>query len=84
MTRTTRYNALPPSLPPRGLDRVAAAAYIGVSPTKFDCLVADGRMPPAKRIDGRRVWSRPHLDKFFDALPDEQGEPDNIWSQVSV
>ena len=40
---------------PRGLSRVMAAQYLDLSPGKFDQLVADGRMPPAKRIDGRKV-----------------------------
>jgi hypothetical protein len=30
--------------------------YIGVSPTAFDKLVADGRMPQPRRIDGRKIW----------------------------
>jgi hypothetical protein len=73
----SRYAALPPSLPPRGLCREAAARYIGVSPTKFDELVADGRMPDAKRIDSRKVWDRTALDLAFDALPGD-GEV-NPW-----
>ena len=36
-----RVSVLPTSLPPRGLNRVQAAEYIGVSPTKFDELVSD-------------------------------------------
>src|SRR3569833_3188535 len=40
----------------RGFNRIEAAAYIGISPGKFDQLVADGRMPKAKKIDGRKVW----------------------------
>lgn len=66
-----RANVLPMSLPPRGLSRVEAAAYIGVSPTKLDEMVRDGRMPRPKRIDGRVVWDRKHLDAAFDALPDD-------------
>ncbi len=66
-------DVLPSSLPPRGLSRIFAAAYIGVSPTKFDELVADKRMPRPKRIDGRRVWDRLMLDEAFAAL-DEEGE----------
>jgi hypothetical protein len=31
--------------PPRGMSRVEAADYIGVSPTLFDTMVRDGRMP---------------------------------------
>src|SRR5262252_2740836 len=39
------------SLPPRGISRVEAAAYVGVSPSKFDEMVRDHRMPNPKRID---------------------------------
>lgn len=67
MTRAT----LPPSLPPRGLQREIAAKYVGISATKFDQLVQEGRMPQPKRVDGRKVWDRHALDLAFDALPDE-------------
>jgi predicted DNA-binding transcriptional regulator AlpA len=63
-----RYDALPSSLPPRGLSREAAAQYVGVSPVKFDEMVEDGRMPKPKRIDARKVWDRRALDLAFDAL----------------
>jgi excisionase family DNA binding protein len=43
-------------LPRRGLSREEAAMYVGVSAAKFDQLVADGRMPAARLIDGRKVW----------------------------
>lgn len=73
---SNRGDALPLALPPRGLSRVQAAAYIGVSPTLFDILVADGRMPNPKRINARRVWDLRKLDRAFDALPAE--EPDEF------
>jgi predicted DNA-binding transcriptional regulator AlpA len=57
-----RGNVLPHSLPPRGLSRVESAAYVGVSPSLFDSMVKDGRMPPPKRINGRTVWDRKRLD----------------------
>jgi predicted DNA-binding transcriptional regulator AlpA len=69
MTEERRKSMLPPSLPPRGLSRVNAAEYIGVSATKFDQMVADRRMPKPKRIDGRVVWDRLQLDTAFAALP---------------
>ncbi|MDX3805289.1 MAG: hypothetical protein QHC89_02560 [Bosea sp. (in: a-proteobacteria)] len=68
-----RGDVLPPSLPPRGLCRVQAAAYIGVSPTLFDILVADGRMPQPKRINARKVWDLRKLDRAFDTLPEVEG-----------
>ena len=69
-------------LEPRGLNRVKAAAYIDVCPTKFDELVQRGLMPPPKRIDRRKVWDRRKLDEAFEALPDD-GSPDaNSWDGV--
>jgi hypothetical protein len=57
--------------PPRGLRREAAAAYIGVSTSKFDETVADGRMPRPKYVDGCVIWDRYQLDAAFTDLPDE-------------
>ena len=75
--------ALPPSLAPRGLSRSWSAAYIGVSPTKFDEMVGDGRMPKPKRIDGRVVWDRLGLDSAFAALPDGS-DRDDPWGNVAL
>jgi excisionase family DNA binding protein len=44
-----------PLYPPRGMSRTEAAAYIGVSPSLFDEMVKDGRMPGPKL--GRTVWA---------------------------
>jgi hypothetical protein len=46
-------------------------------------MVADGRMPKPKRIDGRVVWDRLLLDTAFAALPDEN-DRDDVWSKVAV
>lgn len=65
--RKTRHKCLP--LPTRrGLSRVKAAGYIGIGASKFDAMVADGRMAKPKKIDGRRVWDVRSLDRSFDAL----------------
>ena len=69
---TDRRDLLP--CDPIGLNRVESAAYVGVSPTKFDEMVADGRMPRAKRIDGRVVWDREDLRLAFKALPEDGDE----------
>jgi predicted DNA-binding transcriptional regulator AlpA len=71
-----------PAVPPptrRGLSRVLAAGYVGVSPAKFDEMVSDGRMPKPKRIDGRKVWDVRALDRFFEALPCDGDASDNPW-----
>lgn len=70
---TRRQDALPASLPPRGLSREQAAAYLGISAGTFNAMVADGRMPAPKIINSRLVWDRHALDRAFDALPDRDG-----------
>src|SRR5688500_16828324 len=59
----------------RGLRRDAAASYVGVSPTKFDELVKDRRMPKPFHIDGCVLWDIRKLDAAFDALRDGEGNP---------
>lgn len=67
---------LPLSLPPRGLSRTQAAEYCGVSPSMFDIMVKDGRMPKSKRINHRTVWDLKQLDVAFAAIPgDDNANP---------
>jgi predicted DNA-binding transcriptional regulator AlpA len=80
---TAEQNPLPTGCMPRGLSRVQASAYIGVSPTLFDRMVKDGRMPRATRMDGRVVWDVWKLDAAFTAL-DTDDEPDNPWARMSA
>jgi len=68
-------------VPRRGLSRNEAAMYIGISPSKFDELVADGRMPGPVKIDSRKIWDIRHLDLAFDALSMENPGP-NSWEGV--
>jgi predicted DNA-binding transcriptional regulator AlpA len=67
------------AIEPRGLSRVTAAAYIGVSPALFDEMVSDGRMPSPKRVNSRTVWDRKRLDEAFEALPDKASR--NPWDE---
>jgi predicted DNA-binding transcriptional regulator AlpA len=76
---TERRDILPLSCPPRGLSRVEASAYCGVSPSLFDQMVADGRMPKPKRINRRAVFDRLSLDAAFAALPDGEEPAENPW-----
>jgi len=64
---------------PLGLSREEAAEYVGVSPSKLDAMVADGRMPKPKRIDRRRIFDRHALDAAFAALPDGEEPAENPW-----
>lgn len=64
----------------RGLSRVEAAMYLGISPSKFDEMRKDGRIGPAKVIDGRKVFDVRMLDEIFDALPDENHDEAEDWT----
>jgi predicted DNA-binding transcriptional regulator AlpA len=66
---------------PRGLSRVEAARYIGVSPGTFDKLVGEGTMPKPKQIRARRVWDREAIDLAFanlDGGADDSDEPNDF------
>ena len=71
------------SVPRRGLSRVEAAMYLGVSPSKFDELRKDGQIGPAKIIGTRKLFDVEMLDQFFDALPEEVNQVAEEW-QVAL
>jgi predicted DNA-binding transcriptional regulator AlpA len=64
---------------PRGLSRIEAAEYIGVSPSLFDQLVKDGRMPRPIAINTRRVWDKFKLDAAFEALDNDDASTEDEW-----
>jgi predicted DNA-binding transcriptional regulator AlpA len=69
-------------VPRRGLSRDEAAMYCGISVTLFDRLVADGRMPGPRRIDGRKVWDIRSLDVAFDKLPYDNATAMTGWEDA--
>lgn len=84
-TEPTRRQKRDPlaGLMPRGLNRVAAAIYVGVSPSVFDRMIRDGLMPRPVRIYNRTVWDRRKLDDAFAVLSDDGPAPDP-WDRVQV
>ena len=66
----TRSAIVPPPAR-RGLSRVESAQYVGVSPSFFDRLVQERKMPAPKRIHSRTVWDVRALDSAFEALEGE-------------
>lgn len=58
-----------------GLDRLEAAASVGVSATLFDALVDAGVMPQPRVIRRRRIWDVDELRAAFKALPKEGDAP---------
>ena len=76
MTRTTTAPSQIRPSPRRGLSRVEAALYLGISPSKFDELRKDGRVGPAHILGGRKLWDIRDLDETFDAsaLEDNLGD----------
>lgn len=64
---------------PRGLRREQAATYVGVSPSTFDTLVADGLMPQPKRLRGCVIWDRKELDAALDNLDPPSADETSDW-----
>jgi predicted DNA-binding transcriptional regulator AlpA len=54
--------------PPRGMDAYHAAAYCGLSRSKFLELVSAGTLPASKDLGGVPRWDRKTLDAAWDAL----------------
>ncbi len=69
---------------PKGLSAGQAAAHLGISQTKFNELVKDGRMPQPHRIDGRRLWDRREAEECFDMLPRTPGSEIEPWDEMEV
>jgi hypothetical protein len=67
------------TLPRRGLSRTEGCGLRRHLPAKFDQLVADGRMPGARRIDGRKMWDVREVDLCFDDLPRDNAPAGNSW-----
>ncbi len=74
-------NLLPDRFLALGLSRIDASNFLGVSPTTFDGLVAEGVMPPPRRIRKRKLWDRRELEAAFEDLPRDEQEANaaNPW-----
>ena len=69
---------------PRGVSRVQAANYVGVSPVTFDRMVKDKFMPKPIRIYARTVWDLRAVDAAFDALDSASVEADDGWNKMAL
>lgn len=58
----------PPGALPRVMDRELASYYCNVSPNTFDRLVAAGKLPLPRPVDGtsRKGWDLRQLDRAID------------------
>ncbi len=65
---------------PIGLSRVVSALYVGVSPSQFDTMVKEGRMPKPRREGTRKIWYSVELAAALQDLPTEDAA--NEWDEV--
>lgn len=77
-----KFANMPPNLAPRLVRREAAACYLGISPSKFSEMVAAGRLPRPKHLDGCVLWDVRDLDDMVDALPGEDAG-ENEWASAT-
>lgn len=70
----------PSHAPRRGLRRVEAALYVGISPSMFDKMVATGQLPRPKKFGAASVWDMRQLDLAFGpAPPAANDDTKNDW-----
>ena len=62
--------------PPRAMRADRAAAYLGLSRSKFLELVNEGRMPKGVSVDKVVVWDRLALDLAFEELKSASDDDD--------
>jgi predicted DNA-binding transcriptional regulator AlpA len=76
-------SARPPhNYPPRLFRLEGAAGYLGMGRSKFQEMVADGRLPKPIHVDGMTLWDRQTLDSAADDLTARgEGRP-NSFDQV--
>ncbi|MBA9063078.1 excisionase family DNA binding protein [Methylobacterium fujisawaense] len=81
MPRSVRTSERPerPALPfaPKGISRLEAARYVGVSVTTFDEMVRERLMPRPKQVGTRVLWDRAQVDLFFEALPEREANQES-------
>ena len=58
--------------PPRAFRADRAAAYLGMSTSKFLELVDQGRLSPGIKVDGMTLFDRLQLDADFEAFKVEE------------
>lgn len=66
---------LHPNVPRLGLNRCEVAAAIGVSANTVDEMVKDGRLPPARRWNTRKIWLVAEISAWMTEWPVDQGAP---------
>ena len=69
--------AFPSLVHKRGLNRKEAAGYVGISPSLFDELVSDGRMPKPFRINSRLLWDIRLIEEAFDEISTQETQNAN-------
>lgn len=84
MKKAERLHVLPPSLPPFGVDRVQAAALVGIGETLFDRCVELGLLPQPRVIAGRNVYDVNEIYEAFQRIPHRQadGTPPSLDGNV--
>lgn len=67
---------------PRGLRRVDAARYLGISPSHFDKQVRAGTIPKPLERFGVSIWDRAVLDALFDGPPQAENDGNDYWDKA--
>lgn len=71
-----RFDRLPPGLLPRGLTATAAAAYVGLSESRFAQARKEGKYPPPSLPGGR--YDLHQLDQAMNSLSGIQSDHQHV------
>lgn len=77
-----RHEVLPYSLPPIGISREQASAFVGVSTSLFDRCVDAGTMPQPRQLGQRLIWDVEELIAAFRKLPHHNDGLDETPSAI--
>lgn len=64
------------------MGREEAAGALGISRNLFNAMVDDGRMPPPRVVNGRRLWDVGEVKAAFRAIP-RDGEAVSAHSNIN-
>ena len=69
---------------PRAMRADRAAAYLGISKSKFLELVNWGRLPKPLKIDEITSWDRFDLDAAYESMKDQGERPNPIEAHYGI
>jgi len=69
---------------PLMLTAAAAAAFLSLTESDFVTAVRHGELPPPREIAGKRLWSRPEIERCLDPASPQPTQSDPIAAAIAA